>query len=92
MMILIDEARWSHRGERWAHMVSDHSYAELHQFAALMGIPRRAFQGDHYDVPARHRNRALALGARPVTSRELVMQLRKAGLRLTPDRRRKFHR
>jgi Protein of unknown function (DUF4031) len=69
-------------------MVSDQSYEELHHFASLLGIPRRSFQGDHYDVPAAYRERAVALGAVPVTSRELVLRLRRSGLRLTPARRR----
>ena len=50
--ILVDPAIWPWRGHRWAHLVSDESYDELHAFAARLGIPRRAFQGDHYDVPA----------------------------------------
>jgi hypothetical protein len=79
--ILIDEARWRWRGRRWAHLVSDRSYDELHAFAASLGIPRRAFQGDHYDVPSEIRGQAIALGAHPVDSRELVRRLRSAGLR-----------
>jgi hypothetical protein len=79
--ILVDEATWPHRGQRWAHLVSDESYDELHAFAARLGIPRRAFQGDHYDVPAEYRERALDLGATPVPGRELVRRLRAAGLR-----------
>jgi hypothetical protein len=71
-------------------MVSDRSYQELHEFASLLGIPRRAFHGDHYDVPGGYRERAIALGARPVTSRELVLRLREAGLRLTPALRRQI--
>jgi predicted metal-dependent HD superfamily phosphohydrolase len=61
--------------------VSDQSHQELHDFAALLGIPRRAFQGDHYDVPSDYRDTALALGATAVSSRELVSRLRAAGLR-----------
>ena len=44
---------------------------ELHAMAAQLGIPRRAFQnkrsGVHYDVPAPLRERAIALGARPIS-------------------------
>ncbi len=80
-MILVDDAIWPHRGERWAHLVSDESYEELHAFAAQLGIPRRAFQGDHYDVPARYRVRAIELGAQPVPSRELLRRLVAAGRR-----------
>jgi hypothetical protein len=77
--ILVDEARWPWRGRRWAHLVSDSSYDELHLFAAHLGLPRHIFQGDHYDVPTEIRTRAIRLGARPVSSRELVMRLRAGG-------------
>jgi predicted metal-dependent HD superfamily phosphohydrolase len=80
-MILVDPASWRWRGKMWAHLVSDTSYLELHEFADLLGIPHRAFQGDHYDVPSDYRERAIALGASAVSSRELVSRLRVAGLR-----------
>lgn len=81
MTILVDPAIWPWRGRRWAHLVSDQSYDELHVFAERLGVPRRTFQGDHYDVPADLRERALAIGATAVDSRELVRRLRGAGLR-----------
>ncbi len=86
-MILVDQARWPWRGRRWAHLVSDESYDELHGFAARLGLPRRIFQGDHYDVPTELRERAIRLGATPLDSRELVVRLRAAGLRLPPSAR-----
>ncbi len=86
-MILVDEARWPWRGRRWAHLVSDTSYDELHDFARRLGVPAGGFQGDHYDIPTEVREQALALGARPVDSRELVVRLRGAGLRLRPSAR-----
>jgi hypothetical protein len=67
--------RWAH----WCHMVSDADFEELHAFAAQLGIPRRGFQGDHYDLPAHVRERAVALGAVEVGTGELV--LRMAGAR-----------
>lgn len=81
MAILVDRAVWPWRGRRWAHLVSDDSYDELHRFAARLGIPRRAFQADHYDIPAEYRLRAIELGAEEVDARELVRRLRAAGLR-----------
>lgn len=81
MAILVDRAVWPFRGRLWAHLVSDTSYADLHAFAARLGVPRRAFQSDHYDIPADLRDRALALGAEPVPAGELVRRLRAAGLR-----------
>ena len=69
-------------------MVSDTSLDELHTFAQGVGIPRRAFQGDHYDIPEEHRPTMLEAGAVEVESRELVRRLRAAGLRLSPAERR----
>jgi hypothetical protein len=59
----------------WCHLVSDASFEELHAFAAGLEIPRRFFQGDHYDLPAHLRARALELGAQPVTTRELLARM-----------------
>ena len=83
MAVLVDQAIWHWRGRRWAHLVSDHSYDELHAFAERLGIPRRAFQGDHYDVPEDYRLAAIDLGAEAVDARVLVRRLRAAGLRRT---------
>jgi hypothetical protein len=62
-------------------MISDTSYDELHAFAAALGIPRRAFERDHYDVIAERYESALRAGARPATSREVVAVFHAAGLR-----------
>ena len=88
MTVLIDEARWWWRGRRWCHLVSDESLEELHDFARGAGIPERAFQGDHYDIPEDSRAALVAAGATEVGSRELVRRLRAAGLRLSPAERR----
>jgi hypothetical protein len=86
--ILIDEARWWWRGRKWCHLVSDTSYDELHEFADAAGIPRRGFQGDHYDVAEEYRVELIDQGALEVESRELVRRLRAGGLRLSPAQRR----
>ena len=90
MAILVDDAIWSWRGRRWAHLVSDASTAELRAFADALGIDRRLFQGDHYDVPTELREAAVAAGAIPVSSRELVRRLRASGLRITAAQRRQL--
>lgn len=87
MAILVDPAVWPWREQRWAHLVSDDSLDELHEFAERLGIRRFSFQGDHYDVPALVRERAIALGAEDVDSRVLLRRLKDAGLRLRPDQR-----
>ena len=63
MAVLIDEPRWWFRGRTWCHLVSDTSLDELHAFVEPLGIPRRAFQGDHYDIPEEHRPEVVAAGA-----------------------------
>ncbi len=87
MAVLIDSPVWAWRGRLWSHLVSDVSYEELHLFVAReLGIPRRAFQGDHYDIPADLYDIAVAAGAEPVGARELLSRLRGAGLRLRKTR------
>lgn len=81
MAILVDEAHWPWRGRLWAHLISDTSVDELHAFARRLGIPLRAFQGDHYDITDELRDCAIAEGARPVDSRAIVHALRASGLR-----------
>lgn len=88
MTILIDQARWWFRERRWCHLVSDTSLEELHEFAERNDIPRRGFQGDHYDVPEEYRAALIRAGALEVDSRDLVRRLRAAGLRLSPAERR----
>lgn len=72
----------------WSHLVSDASFDELHEFAARAGVPRRGFDGDHYDVPAELYDDLVAAGAVPVRSRELVESLVRTGLRRRKQPRR----
>ncbi|MCW2804930.1 MAG: hypothetical protein QOF52_1902 [Propionibacteriaceae bacterium] len=81
MTVYIDSPDWPGHGRLWAHMVSDTSYDELHDFAAALGIPPRAFERDHYDVIADRHSQALDAGAVLVTSREIVALLHRSGLR-----------
>ncbi|MFC0037558.1 DUF4031 domain-containing protein [Actinomadura rayongensis] len=85
-MIYIDPPLWPARGRVWSHLVSDVSYDELHTFAARIGMPPRAFDRDHYDVPEDLYAAALAAGAQAVGCRELLLRLKAAGLR-RPKRR-----
>jgi hypothetical protein len=81
MAVLIDPPRWPAHGRRWSHLVSDASFAELHRFAAGIGVPVRAFEGDHYDLPEDRYAAAIAAGAIPVSTRELLRRLQASGLR-----------
>lgn len=86
--MLIDEPRWPNHGTVWGHLVSDRSLDELHAFAAAAGLPRRAFDHDHYDYPARMQAELVAQGAQLVGRRELVTRLAASGLRVTGRSRR----
>ena len=81
MTVLIDPPLVPAHGRMWSHLASDESYDELHAFAAELGIPPRAFERDHYDVPGEYYDAAVAAGATPVSSRELVRRLITSGLR-----------
>lgn len=80
-MILIDPPNAEGHGRMWSHLASDVSFDELHEFARELGIPDRGFDRDHYDVPSEWYDQVVALGASPVSSRELVSRLIAAGLR-----------
>jgi len=81
MVLMIDPPAVPSRGRMWSHLASDESFEELHAFARELGIPERGFDRDHYDVPSEWYDQVLALGVEPVSSRELVVRLVKAGLR-----------
>ena len=83
--VLIDPAIWPNHGTVWGHLVSDTSLSELHEFARRAGIPERGFDHDHYDYPIERYDELVALGAEPVSGRELILRLRASGLRV-PER------
>lgn len=87
MAILIDPPAWPAHGTEFSHLVSDHSLEELHGFADRAGLPERAFDRDHYDVPRRRYADLVAQGAVPVAATELVRRLLGSGLRV-PARQR----
>ena len=81
MALMIDPPAVPSRGRMWSHLASDSSFEELHGFARELGIPERGFDRDHYDVPSEWYDAAVAAGATPVSSRELISRLHDAGLR-----------
>ncbi|GAA2737499.1 hypothetical protein GCM10009867_24880 [Pedococcus aerophilus] len=89
MTIWIDPPAWPAHGRLWSHLVSDTSYAELHDFAAAQGIPRRGFEGDHYDVPEERYAALVAAGAQEVPGKEIVRILQRSGLRIQKRRHEK---
>lgn len=92
MAIYLDPPLWPAHGTVFSHLVSDESLSELHSFAGAAGIPARAFDGDHYDVPVRRYEDLVAAGAIPVEARILVRKLIASGLRIRArDRNSSLH-
>ena len=69
------------------HMAAD-TLDELHEMARKIGMKREWFQDNgrhpHYDLVKRRRDKAVALGAKEVTGRELVMLWRAQRGEATP--------
>ena len=81
-VIYIDPPLWPAHNTVFSHLVSDTSLAELHAFAADAGIAFRAFDLDHYDVPAGRYRDLVARGAVEVDGGTLVRLLIRSGLRI----------
>ncbi|WP_309128567.1 DUF4031 domain-containing protein [Microbacterium sp.] len=88
MTVLVDDPIWPAHGRLWSHLISDQSLDELHAFAAAQGVPARAFDRDHYDVPEESLTKLLAAGAVHVGGKELVRRLIASGLRVPARDRR----
>ena len=82
MSIYIDPPTWPAHGTVFSHLISDVSLAELHEFAAAAGISERAFDRDHYDVPAHLYDELVRAGAKELSGAELTRTLIASGLRI----------
>lgn len=82
MSIYIDPPVWPAHGTVFSHLISDASLAELHEFAAAAGISERAFDRDHYDVPAHRYDELVQAGAKELSGAELTRTLIASGLRI----------
>lgn len=56
---------------KMSHMIAD-TAEELHAMAARIGVARKWFQGDHYDIALSKRARAVGFGAVEVPLRQLA--------------------
>jgi hypothetical protein len=54
-----------------SHMIAD-TEEELHAMAKHIGVARRWYQGDHYDITQGKRADAILAGARAITLRQLA--------------------
>lgn len=60
-----------HRGMRMSHMIAD-TEEELFTMADRIGVQRKWYQGDHFDISYAKRVLALRAGAVEVTRQELA--------------------
>lgn len=56
---------------KMSHMIADNE-EELHDMAKRIGVARRWYQGDHYDVSMGMRARAITYGAVPIQLKDLA--------------------
>ena len=82
MSIYIDPPTWPAHGTVFSHLISDVSLAELHEFSAAAGISERAFDRDHYDVPAHLYDELVQAGAIERSGAQLTRTLIASGLRI----------
>lgn len=78
MTVYIDDmfkyAIGRYRRMRMSHMIADNE-EELHAMAQKIGVDRKWYQGDHYDVCMKMRDAALQRGAINVTMKQLAAML-----------------
>jgi len=92
MTVYVDDMYASEIGRfrrmKMSHMIAD-TEDELHAMADKIGVARRWYQGDHYDIALSKRALAVKFGAREVTMRQLsfmVIRRRRRGEPLaTPE-------
>lgn len=75
-MVYVDFAQIPMGRMKMSHMMAD-GEIELHDMAQAIGVQRRWFQGDHYDICLSKRDAAIERGAQSVSSRFLA-NLRRA--------------
>lgn len=83
MALFIDLPAWPAHGTLFSHLISDGSLRELRLFAREAGVPDRAFDLDHYDVPATRYEALVTAGAAPVAGGDLARRLVGSGLRVS---------
>lgn len=77
MAIYVDPCVWPARDRVWCHLMTDGPSSELRAFAEQLGlrpewIQRAGTPREHFDLPPEGRQRAIELGAIPVTAKEMI--------------------
>ena len=78
MPVYVDRAEIEFGRMKMSHMVAD-SLIELHAMAESIGLKREWFQDHripHYDVSKSKRKEAIKMGAKEITTKELIERFR----------------
>ena len=70
MTIYVDTMRAKYGRMIMCHMVADNE-EELHAMADRIGVARKWYQGDHYDICLAKKKLAIAAGAKEISWRQL---------------------
>lgn len=71
MTVYVDDMRAPYGRLIMCHMIAD-TEDELHAMADKIGVARKWYQGDHYDIALTKRKTAVEYGAREITMRQLA--------------------
>lgn len=74
MTVYVDSMFASYRGMLMSHMIAD-TEEELHAMADRIGVARKWFQGDHYDICKSKRKLAIEYGAVTLSRRDLGLKV-----------------
>lgn len=87
MTVYVDSMRAPLGRMKMCHMIAD-TEDELHAMADKIGVARRWYQGDHYDIAQTKRVLALRYGAQQIMLRQAACMMglrRRWGLWATPE-------
>jgi hypothetical protein len=75
MTVYVDNVKIKWAGNEWCHLVAD-TLDELHEFAYLLGLKRKWFQGSasypHYDITVTCRMKAISFGATVGSRKQII--------------------
>lgn len=80
MPVYVDDMRAKFGRMIMCHMIGDE--AELHSVAQRIGVARKWYQGNHYDICLSKKQDAISLGAIPITMKQcaaMVARFRETG-------------
>lgn len=89
MTVYVDDMRAPFGRMVMCHMIADDE-AELHAMARRIGVARRWYQGDHYDISLSKRALAVRYGAKEISWRQasqMISARRRAAAALTQPTR-----